>query len=80
MQNSGKLVKNSVKNYAQNWWKKNVQKCAKMSFTQKSEKSTKDLLNLIYNYCTDAKYYSSLLRLSFTHFTQSSTITTTIYT
>ena len=39
MENCEKLVENG--------WKKNVQKCEKVSFTQKIEKSTKVLRNLI---------------------------------
>lgn len=76
---SGKLVKNYVNKSAQNWWKKNVQKCQKVSFTQKTENSTKILLNLIDIFYTNNNFNTSLLRLSFTHFTQSSTITTTTY-
>ena len=75
---SGKLVQKSVQKSAQNWWKKNVQKCEKVSFTQKIEKSTKVLRNLIDILYTNKRFNTSLLRLSFTHFTQSSTITTTI--
>ena len=71
MENCEKLVENG--------WKKNVQKCEKVSFTQKIEKSTKVLRNLIDILYTNKRYNSSLLRISFTHFTQSSTITTTIY-
>lgn len=71
MKNCEKLVENG--------WKKNVQKCQKVSFTQKIEKSTKVLRNLIDILYTNNARNSSLLRSSFTHYTQSSTITTTTY-
>ena len=76
---SGKLVKKSVNKCAQNWWKKNVQNCQKVSFTQKIEKSTKDLLNIIDIFYPNKLCNSSLLCSSFTHYSHSSTITTTTY-
>jgi hypothetical protein len=76
---SGKSVEKAVKKSAQNWWKKNVQKCEKVSFTQISEKSTEVLQNIIDSFYTKKLFNYSLLRSSFTHYSHSSTITTTTY-
>ena len=76
---SGKSVKKAVKKSAQNWWKKNVQKCEKVSFTQISEKSTEVLQNIIDSFYTKKLFNYSLLCSSFTHYSHSSTITTTTY-
>lgn len=71
MQISGKVVRN--------WWKKNVYKCQRMSFTQKIEKSTGVLQNYFDNLYTKKLFNYSLLRSSFTQNPHSSTITTTTY-
>ena len=76
---SGKSVKKAVKKPAQNWWKKNVQKYKKVSFTQIFEKSTEVLQNIIDSFYTKKLFNYSLLRSSFTHYSHSSTITTTTY-
>ena len=76
---SGKLVQKSVQKSAQNWWKKNVQKYQKWSFTQLFEKSTVVLQNFIDRFCTNKITNYPLLRSSFTHYSHSSTITTTNY-
>ena len=75
----GKSVENIVQKTAQNWWKKNVQKIKKLSFTQNNQKSTEVLQNLIDNNYTKFLFICSLLRSSFTHYSHSSTITTTTY-
>ena len=75
----GKSVENIVQKAAQNWWKKNVHKIKKMSFTQNNQKSTEVLQNLIDNNYTKKLFNYSLLRSSFTHYSHSSTITTTTY-
>lgn len=76
---SGKLVQKSVQKSAQNWWKKNVQKFKKWSFTQLFEKSTKVLHSIIDIFYTNKLFDCSLLCSSFTHYSHSSTITTTTY-
>ncbi len=76
---SGKLVQKSVQKSAQKWWKKNVQKCQKWSFTQLFEKFTVVLQNFIDRFYTNKITNYSLLRSSFTHYSHSSTITTTTY-
>ena len=76
---SGKLVQKSVQKSAQNWWKKNVQKYQKWSFTQIFKKSTVVLQNFIDRFYTNKIINYSLLRSSFTHYPHSSTITTTTY-
>ena len=76
---SGKSVHKSVNKYANNWWKKNVQKCQKVSFTQIFEFYTEVLKNYLNNLFTFTNAYSYLLNNSFTHFPHRTTNTTTIF-
>ena len=76
---SGKSVHKSVNKYANNRWKKNVQKCQKLSFAQKNEFYTEVLKNCLNILFTNKNAYSYLLNDSFTHFPHRTTNTTTIF-
>ncbi len=76
---SGKVVQNTVKKCAQNWWNKNVQKNRKRSFTQLLKNSTEVFQSFIDILYTNKELINYLLNLSFTHYSHSSTITTTTY-
>lgn len=76
---SGKSVYKSVNKYANNWWKKNVQKCQKLSFAQKNKFCTEVLKNCLNILFTNKNTYSYLLNDSFTHFPHRTTNTTTIF-
>ncbi len=76
---SGKTVYKLVNKYAKNWWKKIVQKCQKLSFTQGFEFYTGVLKNCLNILFTPKITYLYLLNESFARFPHRTTNTTTIF-